>query len=373
MTRAFPCLGLAALLLVVMSAIPCQAGVYGRCLRSARVVTRAFFGADQEIVMTKAFLSLGLAAVVLAVLPLTSCEASGLRTYVSSKGSGTDCTFEAPCADVGTAVRSTGPGGEVHCLDTGPSNFIVGARIDRSITIDCQATIWGIVVDEPGATVTLRNVVVSSFTQMVMSNIGVDFQNGAALILDHCTVQQWNASSSTNPGPAIGIRFAPRDGITASLHVSDSLITGNGLATSGGGIIIQPSGSGSARVLIERTRVENNTYGIFANGMGSTGLISVQVRDSVVSNSVASGISAFTSAGHSVASVVVDHSSSLLSGANGILAQGANAFVFLSESTVMSNVTGLNAVSGGAIFSYQNNRLTGNVSDGAPTAVLTVK
>jgi hypothetical protein len=33
----------------------------------------------------------------------------------------------------------------------------------------------------------------------------------------------------------------------------------------------------------------------------------------------------------------------------------------------------LNAVGGGAIFSYQNNRLTGNVTDGAPNAVLAVK
>src|SRR5262249_38242712 len=153
----------------------------------------------------------------------------------------------------------------------------------------------------------------------------------------------------------------------ASLHVTDSVISGNGLATSGGGIIIQPAGSGSARVVIERTRVENNTYGIFANGTGSTGIISVQVRDSVVSNSKFSGISAFTAAGQSVTSIVVDRSSSLLSGANGIMAQGTGGFVFLRDSTVMSNVTGLSAVSGGAILSYQNNALTGNVTDGAPT------
>jgi hypothetical protein len=39
----------------------------------------------------------------------------------------------------------------------------------------------------------------------------------------------------------------------------------------------------------------------------------------------------------------------------------------------MSNVTGLSVASGGNIFSYQDNQLTGNVSDGAATAVLTVK
>jgi hypothetical protein len=119
--------------------------------------------------------------------------------------------------------------------------------------------------------------------------------------------------------------------------------------------------------------VENNTFGIVANGTGSTGLISVHVRDSLVSNNVLSGISAMTSAGHSTTAVVVDRSSSLLNGANGILSQGINAFMFLKDSTVLSNVTGLNAVSGGTIFSYQNNGLSGNVTDGAPTAVLTVK
>jgi hypothetical protein len=84
------------------------------------------------------------------------------------------------------------------------------------------------------------------------------------------------------------------------------------------------------------------------------------------------GIGAYTSAGHSTVSMTVDHSSSLLNGGNGILAQGSPAFIFLANSTVMSNVTGLNP-SGGTIVSYQDNHLTGNVTDGAPTTVLALK
>ncbi len=151
------------------------------------------------------------------------------------------------------------------------------------------------------------------------------------------------------------------------------LTSNNGIAASGGGIVIQPVGSGSARVVIERTRVENNTYGIFANGTNSTGTISVQIRDTVVSNSAFAGISAYTAAGKSTTSITVDHTSSLLNGGDGILAQGAPAFVILANSTVMSNATGLHPVRGGSIFSYQNNQLIGNVTDGAPTAVLTAK
>ena len=56
-----------------------------------------------------------------------------------------------------------------------------------------------------------------------------------------------------------------------------------------------------------------------------------------------------------------------------VVVLGASAFVLLKDATVMSNGTGLSAVSGGNIFSYQNNALTGNVSDGAATAVLTLK
>jgi hypothetical protein len=247
--------------------------------------------------------------------------------------------------------------------------------ITKSITIECSnSIIWGINISGFGITVTLRNLVLNGFQNGNTGGVGINFANGNALIVDHCTIENFDTNTTLNVGgPGIGIKIAPPDGTPMSVHILDSVISGNGLSQSGGGIVVQPTGTGSARVLIERSKVVNNTYGIFANGTGSTGLVSVQVHDTVVSNSKFSGISSFASAGHSIVSIVVDHSSSLLNGANGILSQGGNAFVFLSESTVMSNVTGLNPVSGGAIFSYQNNRLTGNVTDGAPTAVLTVK
>jgi hypothetical protein len=322
--------------------------------------------------MTRTFLSLTFAAALLAVLPTSPAGAVNARSYVSGKGSGVACTLAAPCAALQTAQDATIPGGEVYCLDGGVSDAIVGLSIDRSITIDCHGSVSWVILNEPGITVLLRNLTITSFNQLGISGVGVDFQNGAALTLENCVVENWNNLSAANP-PGIGIRVAPLNGTVAKLHVIDTLIRGNGLPGSGGGIVIEPFGPGSARVVIEHSRVENNTSGIVANGTGSTGLISVHVRDSVVANNVLSGISAITSAGHSTTAVVVDRSSSLLNGANGILSQGVNAFMLLKESTVLSNVTGLSAVSGGTIFSYQNNGLSGNVSDGAPTAVLTVK
>ena len=63
------------------------------------------------------------------------------------------------------------------------------------------------------------------------------------------------------------VQFAPT-AAGAQLTITDSVFANNGLAGSGGGIIIQPSGV-TAGVVIERTQVTGNTYGIVANGFAS--------------------------------------------------------------------------------------------------------
>jgi hypothetical protein len=161
--------------------------------------------------------------------------------------------------------------------------------------------------------------------------------------------------------PGAAVQLAPT-AAGAQLTIKDSLFANNGLAASGGGIIIQPSGSGSAHAVIERTTVTGNTYGIFANGTGTTGSILLHIKDSTVANSTVNGISAYTAG--STTAIVIDHSSSLINGGSGILSQGSGDLVFLSDTTVMSNLTGLSTAGGGTIYSYGNNRLTGNASDG---------
>jgi hypothetical protein len=287
---------------------------------------------------------------------------------VSSGGGGAVCSRALPCAFLPNAYDVTDPGGEIDCLDNLDATTVV---ITKSITIDCSGTNggviplnnFGILVDAPGSLVTLRGLTVNGFGG---GTGGVILKSGT-LRLENCRI------IANNTGAAAGISVTPQSGGTANLHVIDSIIEGNGAATSGGGIIVQPSGTGSARVVIERSRVANNTYGIFANGMGSTGTISVQIRDSVAAGNAFNGISAFTAAGKSIASITVDRSSSLLNGADGILAQGALAFVMLGASTVSSNQTGLHVLNNGNILSFADNKVAGNVADGAPTGMLTTK
>src|SRR5262249_19400453 len=314
-----------------------------------------------------ALLSAGL-ALLLALMPAGPSEAANFRSYLSGKGAGTACTLVAPCPSLADAVAATLSGGTITCVDGLPSGNAGSVPIDRSIPIHCPHGSGGFVellIDGAGIVVTLRNLLISSLGG---GPVGINFLNGASLLVENCLIENFNG-----PSNGIGIRFSPTAGVTAKLHVSDSIIKGNGLSASGGGIIIQPAGTGSARVVIERTRVENNTYGIFANGTGSSGVIAVEIKDSIVSNSKFNGISAFTAAGASVTSIVVDRSSAVLSGAAGISALGSGAFVTLTDTTVASNVLGLQPVTGGTILSYQNNRLNGNVTDGAPTAVVALK
>ena len=73
------------------------------------------------------------------------------------------------------------------------------------------------------------------------------------------------------------------------------------------------------------------------------------------------------------ASVVVERTSSILNGGAGLTVQGSFAYATLKDATILSHATGLSASGGGTILSYQNNALTGNAVDGAPTAALSLK
>src|SRR5262245_59035917 len=70
-------------------------------------------------------------------------------------------------------------------------------------------------------------------------------------------------------------------------------------------------------------------------------------------------------AGQAFTAFVVDRSSIILNGNNGIVAQGASAVIHLGSSTVIGNGSGLITPLGGQILSYQNNQASGNGVDGS--------
>lgn len=276
------------------------------------------------------------------------------RTFVSSTGSGSTCTRAAPCATFQAAHTATDTGGEINCIDAG--NF-GGLSITKSITIDCTGTLATantlISISVPGSVVRLRNLTIDG----VPGTAGISFENGTALFVENCTIANF-----TN-----GIIVAPPDGVTLRLFVTNTVTNGN----SANGIGLVTAGTGSVRATMDRVRSEKNpNFGLSATGAAGTGPIIMHVRNSVLTGN-GIGLNAFTADGHSVLSLTADRSGTTLN-MIGVASQGGPAVVVLGRSAVISNDQGL-ADFGGHFFSYQNNHLFGNVSDGAATAVLNLK
>jgi hypothetical protein len=169
---------------------------------------------------------------------------------------------------------------------------------------------------------------------------GIQISGNTILHVENCKISGFRTGLPGLDG--YGIRITPSGEGTAEVYVTDTVLTENGLAASGGGILIHAqSGANSARVVLNRVVVNRNTHGIQANGTSSTGSIVVQVRDSVVSRSAGNGIWALTQAGSALTAFVVDRTSLLGNAGSGILAQGTGALFHIGNSTVVGNGAGL--------------------------------
>src|SRR5262249_3808464 len=236
---------------------------------------------------TTSLLCAGFAIVLPLSLTVAPALAQSLTTFVSGAGSDANNTCgdpATPCRTLRQALANTFGGGEVICVAGG--HFDDSIPITHSVTIDCGGSVGlsagSLTIDGAGIVVKLRNLTINSGGIGFIAGFAqpIHAVNMARRFIQHC-----HTLGVLNRTPRIGSRLAAFAGVPAQLQVSDSVIHNNGLPSSGGGIVVEPSGSGSARVVIERTRLENNTYGVFANGMNSTGLIAVQIKDSTVANS----------------------------------------------------------------------------------------
>jgi hypothetical protein len=305
------------------------------------------------------------AAAMLTLLPVTPTHAIP-RTFVAGNGAGVACTRAAPCGNFQFAHDATDAGGEINCVDSGHFGQVT---ITKSITIDCAGALGVISTTDVGVTINTAGVVVR-LRNLMLQGLGTDsgpsikFTAGAALFVENCTI----IDNRDNINGA-GIGFFPPSG-TARLFVKDTIIGNNFLY----GVFIEPSATGSARVVLDGVRLERNRgVGVQAVGTFSSGPTLVQVRNSIVNGSTGeAGIRAVTQAFSGVTSVTVDRSSSTFNNA-GVLTAGANAFVLLGRSAVISNTTGLSISGSTNVFSYQNNHMSGNVADGMPTALLALQ
>jgi hypothetical protein len=295
-------------------------------------------------------------------------QAQATRTWVSGVGDDVNpCSRTAPCKTFAGAISKTAAGGEINCLDPGGFGAVT---IIKSMTIACQYTEGGalaggngIVVNTPAATdvVVIRGLDI--FGVNPPTN-GVRMINQGTLHIIECKISRFNAASSQ------GISFQPTG--NGKLFVTDTYISENGNAATGGGILIQPTGAGgNANVVLKNVTVANNANnGILVSSSGNTGVgINVTIVGSNVSGN-ANGIVALSAAGTAPVKVSIDATAIIANilGLNSNAAAGGNgagsAVVRIGDSNVSLNGTGVSVTGSGQIFSYKDNYINGNGTDG---------
>jgi hypothetical protein len=273
-----------------------------------------------------------------------------------------------PCGSFTQAFDNTEAGGEITCLNAG--NF-GGLIITHSITVDCQYSIASLAVDinvpsfgvaaPAGSVVTLRGLdfdfagVAAGFNCSGGANGIFVFSGGGMLHLQKMKINHV-ISAGCN-----GVAFAPTS--NATLDITDSDITDNGASGTVAGIYIQPAANIEANVTITRTQIQGNYFGIIGDGRQG-GTIRATIKDSVVSGSTENGITALSS-GSSV--VFLIDQTEVSGNLAGLFAGGSNAGMLARNSTVFNNTIGLDTADGGTLYTYGNNSVNGNKTNGTFT------
>jgi hypothetical protein len=242
--------------------------------------------------------------------------------------------------------------------------------ISKSITVNCEATIGGNTV--PGGAA-LGKITISGLAAtdvVILRGLDLDGGNsnpGGDMIFFNTTgtLRLEKMKISGVHGFSNGVEFNPSG--TAKLHVSDSIVANNGTGSGVfAGIRIKPGLNAQTTVMIERSVIDNNEFGIFADGTAG-GPIRGVVKDSVVSGNINNGIS--VNSGGTNVGLLVDNT--LVSGNNiGLAAGGTNGLILVRRTAITANNTGLSAGGGGSLVSYQDNSLKSNSADGAFTATI---
>jgi len=288
------------------------------------------------------------------------------KSYVSNAGSNANpCdTVANACATFAHALTQTASGGEITVVDTGDYGPVA---IFQSVNITNdgagEASILVVNTGSTGITIEAGAGDVISLRGLLLDGLGVGgtglfISEASAIHIQNCVIRNFESFDS------FGIVL-----LAARMFMSDTIVFNNGSNVASGGVLIQPTHTDSATVVLDRVHLENNVIGLFVDGSQGTGNgAHVVIRDSVVSGNASDGIRAFSMPGRAPAFLVVDHTSSIDNNGTGILANGPRATILLRTNFVTRNGVGISAVNTGQLISYGDNGVNNNLGvDGVPT------
>ena len=232
--------------------------------------------------------------------------------YVSSDGAGVLCTFDAPCLHWQDAINIAATGDEITAL-TGGDFGPIDLEGDLGLTIDgggLDAGVLGYDSTSKAAvsvgvgtdvSVRLRGLHLNAGGNADAASVGIEFGHGASLVIEDCKIENYGKRGISVESNVDG----------AKVFVTNTIIADQGF----NGIVVVPPSPKTTYVFLDHVQILNSAHA----GVGVN--------------------------------------------PNSIQANGG-AVINLSNDNVWGNGTGL-IVSSGTINSFGNNRITGNVIDGA--------
>jgi hypothetical protein len=275
-------------------------------------------------------LVLTLAIFAIGCLGAATAHASNSRTWVSGTGTNnTQCSVTQPCQSFAQAIAVTANGGEIDCLDPGDFGPVV---IGISVTIDCEAASNGGIMVTGGA-IGININVGSINVNLIGLNLNGAYAGG-------------NIAVSISAGATVNIRNCKIYGFPSSESA----------------IYFHPATPGGSLVIDNDSITENTTAIIEYVNNGSANL---SVRNSNITGNTQSGI-IIQAAGGAHAGATIEQTTLAFNSETGLLVSGSGAVAVIGNSTMVNNGTGVSAQSGGVLYSFKNNQIGGNSTDGTP-------
>lgn len=332
--------------------------------------------------MRKSVLLVSAVAAVLVTSVATSWAASFFvdpRTAPSAA-----CTVTAPCDTLDKALALAGSGDTINILSPGnfgpiclDANIAITGPSDNA-TITFSATAPGVMsggshpncpgtatvaveIAAPGDTIKLKN--------LILNNGGGT--NGAVKVDSAFNVSMTNTvlrggSGSINQMMSV----ASSQGSQLQLFFNHCDIA---FSSTGGGIVIAPSGLTPMRVHFANSEVHNAKFGLQIDASGLTGSADIAIAiDSTEFFSFNNSSVSVSAGGANQARVSIARSTILNTGGAALKFNGASALGALYENVITGNSTGVNVVGGASVATFQNNQIFGNGNNcavsGVPTA-----
>jgi Right handed beta helix region len=307
--------------------------------------------------MSVAQITAKLCIVALALLAFVAPVSAASVVFLANPPAGNDnnpCSFASPCQTLGGSLGKLDSNGQVTCAQGtafGSAGFPV-----QSVIIDCpglfvpnQTAFEGFLGEfvPDGIVIKIRHLTVNGqFAGTGAGGVSITGGSGGTLVLEDCVFENFSGTA---------IQIAPNGPYTLILR--NTRISNNA-----GGVLIKPAAGGSVTATFDGVTIDQNTGGLRTDS--TNGAVTVDVANSRISNNTANGIVAIGGAG---GTNMVTLKSDLI-GANGqagIVANGGNAAVLVTNTLLDSNKTGATSVvAGGRILTYGNNSTIGAAGSG---------